>query len=277
MTQAEISPEDVEAVISFGRFKGHSAALSAREGSSIMLFGKAGSGKTTLAASLAEDPENCPVWIQDAEGGTKVISDQSGITVFPMHTWDDEKAFRQEIMSQRNKPEGLPFKTIILDNLSEIVQHATTAIVGSDTAQTSQPKYGDMAREILSFVRFYRDLARDFGINVVIIAWDSEEKNEITGRSVVTLEATPKLQKELPGILDHIGWISPIDGQPEKRVLSFEPSTRNISKFRRSRTEEAKSIPVRIEYGINGMPLCDIVAAMRGKPFPASKYGAKAG
>src|SRR4051812_29006539 len=103
MTQAEIRPQDVEQALdvdqttTFGRFTGHSAALSAREGSSIMLFGKAGSGKTTLAASLAEDPDNCPVWIQDAEGGTKVVSDQTGIQVFPMHTWADEKEFRAEI------------------------------------------------------------------------------------------------------------------------------------------------------------------------------------
>lgn len=264
--------ETQPAPVTFGRFQGHSATESAKEGSSIMLFGKAGSGKTTLAASLSLDPKNCPVWFLDSEGGTKVISDMSGVTVFPIHTWQEQKDFRQEIVKQKAAPQGLPFKTIVIDNLSEVVQQAVTAIVGNATEQVSQPKWGDMAREILSYVRFYRDLARDNGINVVIIAWDSEEKNEITGRSIVTLEATPKLQKELPGILDHIGWITPVDGQPDKRVLSFEPSTRNISKFRRSRTEAARSIPVKIEYGLDNMPLCDIVAAMRGDQFDVKKY-----
>lgn len=260
----EVKPEPEK----FAGFDIHSARESMDDGYCIMLYSKGGGGKTTLAGSADDSPEDKPVLFIDAEGGVKAISHRKDVQVISIKDWAEIKKLKDEII----KAPTLPWKTIVLDNLSEFVQLATNAIVGSATDQVSQPKYGEMAREILAMVRQFRDLARHRKINVIIIAWDSTEKDE-SGRLTSTINATPKLQKDLPGIVDIIGYISPIDGQPDKRLLTFESSTRTISKFRRNTSDTAKTIPLQIVYGVDNLPMPDILAALkRGKEWPSSKY-----
>lgn len=252
----------------FGNFVVTKASDAARLGYCILLYSRGGGGKTTLAGSADDSPDDSPVLFLDAEGGTKAISHRGNVDVITVKDWTDIKRVTADIVAA---PE-LEWKTIVLDNLSEYVQLATTKIVGNATDQVSQPKYGDMAREVLALVRTYRDLARHRGVNVVIIAWDSPEKDE-TGKLMTTINATPKLQKDLPGIVDIIGYISPVDGRPDLRLLSFEPSSKTISKFRRNTSDAARTIPFTIYYSLDNLPLPDIFAALkRGVNWPESRY-----
>lgn len=252
----------------FGNFPISSAGASADLGYCILLYSRGGGGKTTLAGSADDSPEDRPVLFIDAEGGVKAISHRKDVQVITVSSWRDIKALTADIIKSPN----LPWKTIVLDNLSEFVQLAVTQIVGNATDGVSQPKYGEMAREVLALVRQYRDLARYKKVNVIIIAWDSPEADE-TGRRITTINATPKLQKDLPGIVDIIGYISPVDGQPDRRILTFEQSTRTIAKFRRNTSDAARTIPLQIYYGVDNLPMPDILAALkRGKEWPADKY-----
>lgn len=266
-----VSEPDVRPGVKFGRFSVRKASDDVNLGSCLLLYSQGGSGKTTLAASAADSPPDAPVAFFDAEGGTKVISDRRDVDVIDVKTWKDIKDLEQQCV---RTPEQIPWKTIVLDNLSEYIQLATNQIVGNATDQVSQPKWGEMAREVLALVRSFRDLSRMHGLNVVIIAWDSDEKEE-NGRIKKHLAATPKIQKDLPGIVDIIGWITAIDGQPDKRLITFEPSTRTIAKFRRNRTDAARTIPHQITYGLDDLPLPHIFNALRrGVPFPTVKYPA---
>lgn len=252
----------------FGTFEIGSALDSADLGYCILLYSRGGGGKTTLAGSADDSLEDSPVLFIDAEGGVKAISHRPNVQVITVSSWRDIKTLTNDII----KAPVLPWKTIVLDNLSEFVQLAVTQIVGNSTDSVSQPKYGDMAREVLALVRSYRDLARYKKTNVIIIAWDSPERDD-SGRLTTTINATPKLQKDLPGIVDIIGYISPIDGQPDRRLLTFEQSTRTIAKFRRNTSDAAKTIPLQIVYGVDNLPMPDILAALkRGKEWPAEKY-----
>lgn len=270
MTSAEPTTEDkpVVRVTRYGEFEVKSAAEAVTWGYCILLFSRAGSGKTTLAGSADDSPEDCPVLFIDAEGGTKVISHRPNIDVITVKSWDEIKS----ITSRLKADPHLKWKTVVLDNLSEFVQLAITKIVGNSTDQTSLPKYGDMAREVLALVRDYRDLARIRGVNTIIVAWDSAEEDKAK-RPLLTLNATPKLQGDLPGIVDIIGHIDPVDGQPDRRLLNFEPSSRTIQKFRRVPSDTGRTIPHKIVYGIDNLPLPDILAALkRGVPFPVERY-----
>lgn len=251
----------------YGRFEVGSAAEAAAWGYCMLLFSKGGGGKTTLAGGAADSPEDCPVLFVDAEGGVKAISHRTNVDVIAVKNWDEIKELTKQFKADPN----LKWRTIVLDNLSEFVQLATTKIVGGTDAP-SWPEWGAMAREVLALVRDYRDLARMRGINSIIIAWDSVEEDKAK-RSVLTVNATPKLQEDLPGIVDIIGHIDPIDGQPDKRLLNFEPSTRTIQKFRRNTSDAGKTIPHKIVYTVDNLPMADILAALkRGVPFPVEKY-----
>ena len=253
----------------FGRFRIASAEESAAYGYCILVYSRGGGGKTTLAGSADDSPEDSPVLFIDAEGGTKAISHRPNVQVINVDKWPDIKELANTIIQA---PDPLPWRTIVLDNLSEFIQLATSHIVGNATDQVSQPKYGEMAREVLALVRAFRDLGRHRGVNIILIAWDSTEFDE-TKRLISTINATPKLQKDLPGIVDIIGYISPIDNQPDKRLLSFEPSSRTVAKFRRNTSGAARTIPHSIVYGLDNLPMPDILAALkRGVTWPASKY-----
>jgi hypothetical protein len=255
------------AVSRYGEFEVKSAAEAVAWGYCILLFSRAGSGKTTLAGSADDSPEDSPVLFVDAEGGTKVISHRPNIDVITVKSWDEIKSITSRLKLDPN----LKWRTIVLDNLSEFIQLATTKIVGGSAAP-SWPEWGSVAREVLALVRDYRDLARTRGLNSIIVAWDSTEEDKAK-RPLLTLSATPKLQGDLPGIVDIIGHIDPINGQPDKRLLNFEPSTRTIQKFRRVPSDTGRTIPHKIVYGIDNLPLPDILAALkRNVPFPTDRY-----
>ena len=253
--------------VKYGRFEVKSAAEAKTWGYCIMLFSRAGSGKTTLAGSAADSPDDSPVLFVDAEGGVKAISHRPDVDVIAVKSWDEIK----ELTARFKADPNLKWKTIVLDNLSEFIQLATLKVVGG-VAAPSWPEWGEMAREVLGLVRDYRDLARMRGINSIIIAWDSIEEDKAK-KSQLTLNATPKIQGDLPGIVDIIGHIDPIDNQPDKRLLNFEPSSRTIQKFRRNTSDTGKTIPHKIVYTVDNLPMSDILAALkRGVPFPVEKY-----
>ncbi len=252
----------------FAGFEVKKASDTKEDGYCILLYSRGGGGKTTFAAGADDDDADKPVMFIDAEGGMKAVSDRPDIDYIPVKDWREVKRLKEAFI----KEPDLPWKTIVLDNLSEIIQMSVIDIVGNAEDQVSQPKYGEMAREVLSLVRTLRDLSRYRGINVIIIAWDSIERDQ-AGKLKSTIEATPKLQKSLPGIVDIIGYISPIDGDPDHRKISFEPHSQTIAKFRRNRTDVASTIPLEIVYGLDNLPMSDILAALkRGKEWPEKKY-----
>lgn len=269
MTTQQTTPEKSPDIVpdKYGRFEVTSAAEALLWGYCILLFSKGGGGKTTLAGSAADSPQDSPVLFVDAEGGVKAISHRKDVEVISVKNWDEIKELTNRFKADPN----LRWNTIVLDNLSEFIQLATIKIVGG-VAAPSWPEWGAVAREVLGLVRDYRDLARTRNINSIIIAWDSVEEDK-SKRSILTVNATPKLQADLPGIVDIIGHIDPIDGQPDKRLLNFEPSTRTIQKFRRNTSDAGKTIPHKIVYTVDNLPMPDILAALkRGVPFPVNKY-----
>ena len=252
----------------YGKFEVKSAAEALTWGYLWLLYSKGGGGKTTLAGGVADSPEDCPVLFIDAEGGTKAIAHRAGVEVILVSTWDEMLDLTRTIITDPD----LKWKTIVIDNLSELVQYAIIKIVGNANDNISQPKWGDMARAVEAMVRDYRDLARKRNINVILLGWDIIDEDRAK-RAVLTLQSSPMLQKDLPGIIDIIAHIDPIDGDQTKRTLVMETAAQTISKFRRNATGTALTIPHRITYGLNNLPMADILGALKwGRPFDEKKY-----
>jgi hypothetical protein len=124
---------------------------------------------------------------------------------------------------------------------------------------------------MLQMIRDWRDLTRFNDLNVVFIAWDSDDKDD---RGVVKkmVSFTPSMQRQYPGIVDSIGWVSPTTN-PDLRMVDFTPGPKTHAKFRRAPHSRAMKIPYVIYYGINNLPMPDILAVLKGgSDWPTSKY-----
>lgn len=252
----------------FGPFVVRSAATYQDAGTCMFIYSRGGGGKTTLAASLVESEPDSPVVFFDAEGGAKVVNDRPDVQVIEMHSWEELDAMEEYI----KKTPTLPWKTIVLDNESEFMQLCVNKVASGDEEAVTQPEWGLVQRKMRAHIRFYRDLAKSRNINVIFICWDVNDKDE-TNRSVMRLNFIPSLQKEIPGLVDIIGYITGIDNDPNHRNITFAFSTKTDAKFRRNRSEAAQSVPSMITYGLDNLPLPDIINAIRrGVSFPASKY-----
>lgn len=253
----------------FGTFKVTSAAHAATYGYCFLLTSPKGGGKTSLAASLDDYELERPVLMVDAEGGSKAISHRAGVDVIQVFDWDEVRRLTDGFISSK---EPLRWKTIALDNLSAIVTFARVKVTKSEIDGVTQPEWLTIANMVLSLVGDYRNLARTRGINSILVAWDSIEEDK-AHKPYQHVQATPMIQRDLPGMVDIVGHIDIIDGKPDQRMLVLEPSTHTINKFRRNPKGTALTVPYRLPYGVDNFPLGDIMAALKhGVEFPVSKY-----
>ena len=253
----------------FAKFKARRAS-DVKYGVNILIYGQGGVGKSSFAATAADSPYGSPCLFLDAEGGSRAIAHRDDITVIDIKTWLELEDFTKVA----GKALELPWKTVVMDNCSEFINLLTKQVVGTDESAPTQPQWGKMAMEFLSFIRDWRNIGTRTGTNIVFIAWDDEEKDEI-GRSKHQLQMTPKLKREIPGMVDIIGFMSVNEksGTEYRRIIDFAPSSKTVSKFRRSQTEAALEIPYRIEYGLKDSPLADMLAVLKGgEKWPSEKY-----
>ena len=240
----------------------------------MAVYGPAGSGKTTLAAS-AEDSEQWgrPVLLVDAEGGASAVADRKTVQVMDVTDWKTIESFTQTAIRMGDQ---FPYKTVVFDNLSEIVNMLVQHVTG-DNETPSQPEWGKVTLAFLKFIRDWRELSRRGTVNVIYIAWEEEVRDEV-GRAKYNLAFTPRIRRDFPGIIDIIAYLSVNEKSKDKyeRTLDFAPSPRTVSKFRRAPTDAALSIPYQITYDLDHLPMGDLLAVLRGgEQWPSNKYAAK--
>ena len=133
-----------------------------------VFYGRAGSGKTTLAASF---PNALLIDIKNEEG-TASVSDVKGLKVFSAETWEELEEIYWYLSEAKHT-----FKTVILDTVTQMQELAIRHVLtkskkkveegdeggwGTMTKQT----WGDVATLMKTWIGHYREL----GINVVFLA-----------------------------------------------------------------------------------------------------------
>jgi hypothetical protein len=130
---------------------------------SILVYGPPGVGKTTLAETAPG-----PRLLLDAEGGArftpsrKVIWDpaQYGPPVDD-GTWETCIVYVRDFHTVQQVYQWLaggqhPFRSVILDSISEVQQRCVDALVGTD--QMKMQDWGELLRKMSALVRSMRDL-----------------------------------------------------------------------------------------------------------------------
>lgn len=237
-------------------------------GAFIALYASAGAGKTTLAADVANYPELSPVLYMDVEGGLSVI-DKKLITSGKLDPVEPTKYGEITEVKQLILQGNTNYKTVVMDNVCEVLTMCKRMVVGSDEAPT-QPQWGKITNEMLKMTREWRDMARFKGINVIFNAWDSPDKDE-SNMVKNNINFTPALREQFPGLVEVVGFIG---FENNSRVLDFTWNPRKTqAKFRRAAGSNGMKIPLKIPYTMDNLPLGDILKTLNfGTEWPAAKY-----
>lgn len=130
-----------------------------------LFYGRAGTGKTTLAASFPKPLLHLDI----REKGTDSISDLEQVDSLPVEDWNEFEQVYWYIKANPTK-----YKTVVVDAVSQLQDFAVedaVAASGKGNDVVSKREWGIAAGKLKTWIVNYRDLV-DLGINVVFLAHD---------------------------------------------------------------------------------------------------------
>lgn len=143
----------------------------------LLLYGKAGAGKTTLAATAADHELLAPVLFINFEAGLISIAERGDIDSVELSSIDEVDELIEAIRTRRKGYDH--YKTVVIDSGSELYQRsldeAVAGTVSRDLARGKQGRtidtttledYGTASRQTYRLFRALRDLP----VNVIVTA-----------------------------------------------------------------------------------------------------------
>jgi AAA domain len=207
-------------------------------GFSLLVHGQSKSGKSYLA-----DTAPAPRLVLDAEGGASTRFTPSRKVVWNPTSdappeadgsWDTCVVYVRSFTDVQKAYDWLnsgkhPFKSVVIDSLSETQQRCVDALVGSDQMKTQD--WGELLRKMSTLVRSYRDLIIHPTNPLQVVVFVAMTK-EVEGVKRPYVQG--QLASTLPYYVDVVGylWTEPTEtGEQVHRLLcsphpSFEAGDR---------------------------------------------------
>jgi phage nucleotide-binding protein len=156
-------------------------------GLKVLVYGHAGAGKTTLAASMP-----APIIIS-AEGGLLSIKD-AGLDYIEVNSMDSLMEAFEYVQASGDK-----YQSVVLDSISEIGE--VVLIHEKRINKDGRAAYGEMAVQMTSIIRAFRDLA---GKHVLMTA--KVEKSQDESGRILYAPSMPgaKVGQQLPYFFDEV-------------------------------------------------------------------------
>lgn len=250
--------------------------VSAPERGMILgIYGPGGVGKTTLAATITNSELGSPALYLDARGNPHVISSYADrIDVATITAFSQVEAIRQDLL----KDKALPYKSVILDNVTEMWSMDMRDRYGPMAAVTWE-KHAATTSDIIQLVRNWVDLALTGPrLNVVLVFQESPETRTIRGREGVSrseVAFNKALQSHVPTLVNFLGRLYQMqDTPPYRRMLDFRP-VETVHQAKRQ-IDPKDEVASRIPYEIWDPSLAPLLDTLRGhKPFPVERHAEK--
>jgi GTPase SAR1 family protein len=228
----------------------------------MLIYGKSGVGKTTLAGSSQDVGGMKNVINIDAEGGSSVLESRGDIPTITVRKFSDlndiyeylnlhcrlrdnndidtlrssEAYFRGVSVKSIKEPSLI--NTVIIDSLSEVARYCMYSLLGIDIEKTRldqvpvKPEWGEWSSQqemIRLLIRKFRDLK----MNVIFICsrnWDKNEMNQF----LFTPNLQGKLAGEVLGFMDHVGYM----------VFDVDPETKENHRYLMLHLKQRIGLPI---------------------------------
>jgi len=202
----------------------------------MLIYGEPGVGKTRLAGSASAVEEMSPVLVWDFEGGTlSLAQDYPDVEVARVTSWTAVDKLYGALYNNN------PYKTIILDSLSEIQKFSmapvTKDVVAKDSSRdpdiASVREWGKNGEQMRRLVRALRDLP----CNTIFTALSREEKDEHSGMTKIRPALPGQMKGEVAGYVDIVAYMYKKEvrtgGEREMKTLLLTQGTeRQVAKDR---------------------------------------------
>lgn len=203
-------------------------ASESKNNPTMLIYGQAGTGKTTLAASAADVEELCPVLHLNVENGADSIASRTNIDIVDIDTIKELQAVFSELYNKQ----GAGYRTVIIDNLTEVQSQGMDDLLKSgsrynfvdfDSATFANGVWNRSSEQMRKLVRYFRDLP----IYTIFTAWEKDHAND--GPAEIGPHFTKTFAQEVPGLANDIYRLSIKGGE---RVLQTNRSDRVAAKDR---------------------------------------------
>lgn len=209
-----------------------SKETASRKPLKVLLYGPAGAGKTTYAATFPD-----PVFL-DLEGGLRSTTEVKPVLRFPPNP-EDEIVSTGQVgefynICRRYSPREAPFKTIVIDSLNELQVLVTKKVLATYPQsrqmedQLTYQDYGKIGRDVLKIIAMFLKLPYHIVFTAV------ETPREYEGQAVYPKFAGKMVWPELQRWVEQIGYVHSIrgeDGKPQ-HVVSYHLSPQYAAKTR---------------------------------------------
>lgn len=160
-----------------------------------LFYGKAGTGKTTVAATFPKPLLHLDI----REKGTDSISDMEEVDTLSIEEWDQFEQVYWFLQSKENK-----YKTVVIDAVSQLQDFALLQALkdnGKDEGSAiSMRDFGAAAGRLKTWIINYRDLV-DAGINVVFLAHDRTTDGEEGEDGELMPSVGPRMMPSVASVL----------------------------------------------------------------------------
>lgn len=164
----------------------------------MLIFGTPGSGKTVLAGCAEHVPQMAPVLFIDVDAGRSTLNGIApSVHFIKLRNWGT----LYDVVDFLESPQGSIFKTIVMDNLTELTELCLADIV-KDTVDgmPTIKHWNELNTRIRNMIRTFRSLGR----NLILIAWEDYKKDEVGDRSIAP-SLRGKLTTQIPGMVSISG------------------------------------------------------------------------
>lgn len=209
----------------------------------FLIYGDSGAGKTTLAASASDVEEMSPVLLVDAEAGTLSIRKKyQGVDVIKLTHYGELVAIRDEI-----RKGTLPYKTVILDSITEMAKIGMDDIMVRAVQQATQKgeyrdpdlptigEWGKSTNQVRKLVRAFKLLP----IHVIMTALAQVDMKR-PSKPTIKPDLSGKLADELPGQVDEVFYMytkdNKVDGSEEVTTNRYILTDQHNNTFAKDRS-----------------------------------------